>query len=104
MYDDNTPATEEAIQADMDAIFAGTDPEAADLPAWMANDAEIANRHDEGECSFCRREGIAPPSIGGSAAGSYRPDSEGASRPVPFRGYVCDMHRDDVDWVSFRWR
>lgn len=101
-FDDVTPATDDAIATE----FYGDEPEVHydDIPAWLEEDVEYKNRREE-TCVFCRREGIEPPAAGSYATGSYRQDTGyGLNRAQPFRGNVCDMHHDTIEWVSFKWR
>lgn len=57
-----------------------------------------------GPCAFCRREGLEILSDADYATGSYRrQNDEPEARPLPFRGNVCDFHRDNENWVTFRW-
>ena len=103
--DDVTPATDEAIAAE----FNGYDfePHYDDIPLWLEADAEYKNRREARNvkrlrpCVFCQWEGVNPPAEGEMATGSYRPiDAFEVGRPLPFRGHVCDMHRNDIEWVS----
>ena len=58
-------------------------------------------------CSFCKRAGIWPFPYGARATGAYRSDKIEINakgdfyQPViPFNGYLCDMHANDIDWVK----
>jgi hypothetical protein len=60
----------------------------------------------ESPCSFCLREEWGDdPALGRPATGSYRKDRGfGLEKPVVFSGYVCDMHADNVEWVSLKFK
>lgn len=56
-------------------------------------------------CSFCKNIFDEDIPLGDRATGSYyAANYELNDKPRVFNGYCCDMHADDVDWVSFRWR
>lgn len=102
-FDDTTPATDEALA---DEFYGEVEVHYDDLPQWLEEDAEYPTRRDEKAhaCAFCKREGSDSPAEGSYATGSYYRDrGHGFERPQPFRGHVCDSHRDDIDWVSFKW-
>lgn len=54
------------------------------------------------DCHFCRSAGIEPPAEGSYAEGTYF-DGIACERPTKFRGMICDMHKDDLEWIEFRW-
>lgn len=59
---------------------------------------------NEKPCTFCTREGITPPASGSRANGSYRQFAVfDVGKPRVFNGYVCEMHADNVDWITLNW-
>jgi len=100
--DDTTPATDAAIAAE---FYGDEEHHYDDIPAWLEADVEYKNRQKPHVCTFCKREEVEQPVTGSYATGSYYRDrGYGFERPQPFRGHVCDAHRDEIDWVSFKWR
>ena len=52
-------------------------------------------------CSFCEAEGLTPPADGSKGIGGFKDYPE--DEPTLFNGHICDMHKDSIDWIEFRW-